>query len=322
MTTRFCSARIIPARWFSAAATLAVLAGAVFPADAAVDLASEVKVYREKPSVTRRTRLERFASLHSKDQDGALAHLALGIAALEQKDYGRSIQQLKAAQQRLPKIQDYTVYYLASAHLQAKDGANVSNELEPLHALPVASPLRARAVVLEAKALVDGRNPAEAIRILREHYGELPQPDADLTLATAYEAASDPVNAAAYYQRVYFGYPDSDAAARASAMLILLKDAMGSAYPAGTPAQLLERGDKWLAAREYVHARQEFVSMIPQLTGLERDQARVRIGVADYLRGETAAAQRYLEPLDLSRSEADAERLYYVAECQRHANDD
>ena len=29
-------------------------------------------------------------------------------------------------------------------------------------------------------------------------------------------------------------------------------------------------------------------------------------GVADYLRGETASALRYLQPLDLSRSDADA----------------
>ena len=94
-------------------------------------------------------------------------------------------------------------------------------------------------MVLQAKALVELNNPAEAIRILRERDGELPQPDAYLTLATAYEAASDPLNAAIYYQRVYFGYPDSDAATRASAALTLLKDAMGSAYPAPTAAQML-----------------------------------------------------------------------------------
>ena len=36
------------------------------------------------------------------------------------------------------------------------------------------------------------------------------------------------------------------------------------------------------------------LAMVPQLTGLEQDQARVRVGAADYLRGETAAASRYL----------------------------
>jgi soluble lytic murein transglycosylase len=83
---------------------------------------------------------------------------------------------------------------------------------------------------------------------------------------------------------------------------------------------MLERGDKLLAAREYARARQDFASLVSQLTGLERDQARVRIGVADYQRGETAAAYRYFEALQLDPSEAGAERLYYLAECQRHLN--
>ena len=187
--------------------------------------------------------------------------------------------------------------------------------------LPIASPLAARATVLQAKALVDLQNPAEAVRILRDRYADLPQPDADLTLAAAYEATSDPVNAAAYYQHVYFGYPDTEAAVRAAAAIVLLKNAMGPAYPPATPEQILKRGDRWLAAREYKQARQEFTSMVAELGGLERDQARVRMGAADYLGGETPAAFRYLESLDAGRSEADAERLYYLAECQRRMND-
>jgi TolA-binding protein len=125
----------------------------------------------------------------------------------------------------------------------------------------------------------------------------------------------------AYYQRVYFGYPDTDAAVRAAAAIVLLKNAMGAKYPPPAPEQILKRGDRWLAAREYKQARQEFASMVADLGGLERDQARVRIGAADYLRGETPAAFRYLQSLNVGRSEADAERLYYLAECQRRMND-
>jgi soluble lytic murein transglycosylase len=296
------------------------LADAALPA-APQDLASLVKVYRETPSVARRAQIERLASLHPKDQDGALAQLALGVTSFEQKDYDRAARYLKAAQPRLPKIEDYAIYYLAWSRLQAKEEAGIPKQLDKLRMLPIASPLAARATVLAAKALVDLQNPAEAVRILREGYDGLPQPDADLTLATAYEAASDPANAAAYYQRVYFGYPDTDAAVRAAAAIVLLKSAMGATYPPPTPEQILKRGDRWLAAREYKQARQEFASMVADLGGLERDQARVRIGAADYLRGETPAAFRYLQSLNVGRSEADAERLYYLAECQRRMND-
>jgi soluble lytic murein transglycosylase len=85
---------------------------------------------------------------------------------------------------------------------------------------------------------------------------------------------------------------------------------------------MLERGDRWLAARDYSQARLEFAGLTSQLAGLERDQARVRMGAADYLRGDTASAYRYFQSLDLGRSEADAERLYYLAECERRLNHD
>ena len=322
MTTQFCLDPIIPARWCSLLATLILATAAAFPAAAAEDLASIVKVYREKPSIARRARIEHFAALHPKDQMGALARLALGVTSIEQKDYTRAVQQLKAADARLPKIHDYTVYYLASAELQAKSEAGIQKELAAVEAAEIASPLAGKATVLQAKALVDLNNPAEAIRILTEHDGELPQPDAYFTLATAYQAASDPLNAALCYQRVYFGYPDSDDASRASAALVLLKDAMGSAYPAPSAAQMLGRGGKFMAEHDYVRARREFADMVPELTGLEQNQARVRAGAADYMQGETAAASRYLESLNLPHSEADAERLYYLAECQRRVNDD
>jgi len=318
MTTRTISARSTPARWFKLAA--AVLAAALPVLGAGSNLPALVKAYRDKPTALRRAQIERFAAQHAKDTEGALAHLALGVVLFEEKDYDRAIRNLTAAQPRLPKIEDYTVYYVASAQVQAKDQSGVPKELERLQNPPVPSPLAGKGTVLAAKALVDLKNPAEAIRILREQYDSLPQPDADLTLAMAYEAASDPVNAAAYYQRVYFNHPDTDAAERASAALMVLKETMGAAYPEPTAVQKLERGNRWLAAHEYGRARQEFTSLASQLAGADRDQARVGMGVTDYQRGEVAGAYRYLESLNLDRSEADAERLYYLAECQRHLN--
>ncbi|HUJ51065.1 MAG TPA: transglycosylase SLT domain-containing protein [Bryobacteraceae bacterium] len=297
------------------------LAAALLPPSFAQDLASRVKAYRDKPTVARRAQIERYASLHHNDQSGALARFALGVTCLEQKDEARAIANLESARPRLPSLDDYVLYNLATAQLAAKNAAGIPAELDRMETLSLASPLAAKAIVLKSQALVELNNPAEAIRVLRERYAELPQPDGDLTLASAYHAAADRLNAATYYQRVYFYHPDTDDAARASAALVLLKEAMGGSYPAPAGALRLERGQKWLDAHEYVQARREFQSMAAELSGLERDQARVRAGAADYLRGETALAYRYLESLDLPRSEAEAERLYYVAECQRRMND-
>jgi soluble lytic murein transglycosylase len=321
MTTQTCWVPVIPGLWSKTTAIffLSAVAG-LAAAPAGKNLASIVRAYRDRPSVAGRAQIERFAAVHGKDQDGALARLALGVTSFEQKDYDRAIANLKTAQVRLPKIADYALYYLAAAQIQTKGETSVAQELEHLRDLPVRSPLAARATVLHGKALIDLKNPAEAVRVLRDHYDELPQPDADLTLAMAYEAASDPVNAAGYYQRVYFSYPDTDAAERASAALALLKLAMGAACPPPSAGQRLDRGNKWLAAHEYGRARQEFAMLVAELAGADRDLARVGVGVTDFQRGEVAAAYRYFESLELDRSEADAERLYFLAECQRHTN--
>jgi soluble lytic murein transglycosylase len=85
---------------------------------------------------------------------------------------------------------------------------------------------------------------------------------------------------------------------------------------------MLERGSRLLAARGYTKARDEFTAMVQELAGPEREVASVRVGAVDYLEKKTERACRYLQSLEVSSSEADSERLYYLAECARRLNDD
>ena len=183
------------------------------------------------------------------------------------------------------------------------------------------SPFHGKSWLVEARARKASAAP-DAVRLLREHYAELPQPEGDVTLADCYQAANDLGHAAEFYQRVYYHYLGGTAASRAAAALLTLKDTMGAAYPAPTPAQLLHRADRLMEAREYTQARQAYQTVAAEARGLERDQALVRLGAADYLAGKTALAWPYLRGLQVADSEAAAERLYYVAECARRRNDD
>src|ERR1019366_2406951 len=85
---------------------------------------------------------------------------------------------------------------------------------------------------------------------------------------------------------------------------------------------MLRRPDRLIEVREYALARSEYQSLVDRVAGLERDQARVRIGEADFLRGSTKVACSYLRGLNLAQSGADAERLYDVGECARRQGDD
>jgi len=283
------------------------------------------RAYRESPTPVRRKALEQFAA-GRKDASGALAHFTLGVVSFEQKRFPDAILHLAAAQARLPKLADYTAYYLAAARSETADYAASSRDAAAVRTVPLRSPFAAKSMVLQARGLAASGAALEAVRMLREHYADLPQPDGDLALAMAYEAARDLPHAAEYYQRVYYEYPSGDPATRAAAALLTLHDGMGAAYPAPSPQAMVERGHKLLAQREYARAQSEFEALVPQLSGPERDQARVGIGAAEYLSGDVAAAYSRLRALEVSdadtHAEANAERLYYIAECARKLNDE
>jgi tetratricopeptide (TPR) repeat protein len=205
--------------------------------------------------------------------------------------------------------------------VELNDVTGIASDLAPTHTARQISPLSAKAWLLEARAL-ETTQPAEGARILRELYAELPQPEGDVTLADCYRAAKDLVRAAEAYQRVYYQYPTGAASTRAGAALLAFQDTMGAAYPPPLPRLMLRRPDRLLELHEYALARSEYRSLVDRVTGLERDQARVRVGEADYLKGSVKVACSYLRGLDLAQSDADAERLYDVGECARRQADD
>jgi soluble lytic murein transglycosylase len=274
-----------------------------------------VRAYRESPSPARRGAIGSYIAGHPRD--AALANLALGIAAYEQKNYPAAIALLKPLQGKLAPIDDYAAYYLALARVE-------SNDFEVTALVAAArrnSPLNGKSWLLEARAR-KAAAAADAVRLLREHYGELPQPEGDVTLADCYQAANDLARAAEFYQRVHYHYLSGAAASRAAAALLTLKDTMGSGYPPPGPAQLLHRADRLMEAAEYALARKEYQAVAAQVGGPEADLAGVRTGAADFLAGKTELAWPYLRGLEVADPDAAAERLYYLAECARRLNDD
>jgi soluble lytic murein transglycosylase len=306
MTIRTCSAALI----------LALSYSSLGAAPAAGSLAALARAYRESPSPARRSALTSYLAGHPKDV--ALVDLALGITAYEQKNYTAAIAALKPLQGKLATIADYSAYYLAAARVESNDLDVTTADLAAAHRN---SPLNGKSWLLEARAR-KASAPQDAVRLLRERYAELPQPEGDVTLADCYQAANDLPHAAEFYQRVYYHYLSGAAASRTAVALITLKDAMGAGYPPPGAAQLLHRADRLMEASEYTQARMEYEGVAAQAGGVEHDQALVRMGAADYLAGKTASAWPYLSGLEVADSEAAAERLYYLAECARRRDDD
>jgi soluble lytic murein transglycosylase len=284
-----------------------------------VSLATLVESYRTAPTAARRTAVESWALSHPADAPAA--RLALGVVAYEQKDYDSAIASLRRAAPALPRISDYTAYYLAAAEVESKNFDTALKDLARLHAAAPASPLAGRSWLLDARA-AKASDPAAAVKLLRDHYADLPQPEGDVTLADAYQAAGDLPNAAQFYQRVYYQYLSGDALDRAAAALLTIKDTLGAAYPQPLPQQKLHRADLLLQARKFDLARAEYQVLVDQVPALEREQALVRLGAVDYRSGRASRAYSYLNSLAMSQPAADAERLYYLTECARDLSND
>jgi len=329
---RTCLAKIIPALWCSLLVLAALTASGspqtkgapakkAAPAAAPLPstLAGMVRVLRETPSAPHRAAIESYAGAHPKE--APLAHLALGVAAYETRDYASAIAALRKAQPQLGLIADYIAYYLAAARVEAKDFDGIAESVRPVYSGEVASPFAGRSWILQARAAKDNA-PADSVKLLRDHYAELPQPDGDINLADCYQAAGDLPHAVEIYQRIASQYLAGDAAGRAAVALAGLKESMGAAYPQPSPQLLLHHADRLLETRALRQARTEYHELAGELSGPARDQARVRIGETDYLDGRTATAYPYLRQLDLPESEAEAERLSYLVECTRRLTDD
>ena len=282
----------------------------------AQSLEALASAYRKNPRPAARATLLRYASAHPKDVNGALALLATGVTELEQQQYADALPHLKAAAERLPRLDDYTAYFIA----QAEFGLGNEPAAQSLAAVwdqNPKSPLISRGALLAAQGFVRANEPRKALDLLKEHYADLSQPQGDLMLATAFEAAGDLVSAATYYQRVYYGYPTAAEASQAAGEIAQLQDKLGNSYPPAMPQQMLARALALMDAGQYAKSRQELEKLTPLLGGREREVAQVRIGAADYLANETARAYRYLRDLKVADPEADAERLYYLLACAR-----
>jgi soluble lytic murein transglycosylase len=135
-------------------------------------------------------------------------------------------------------------------------------------------------------------------------------------------AGGDPASAADFLERANAQFVTGEAASRVADALSSLRERMGAAFPQPLPQQLLRRADRLLQARQYKEARAEYQSAAERLNGSEREQALVRAIAAEFLDGHTGAACDTLGGMKLNPGEADAESIYYAAECAHRAGDE
>lgn len=243
--------------------------------------------------------------------------IALAQHQLELRNFQAAAETAAAGASKAPSLEDYAHYIREQAEYELKNYAEVAKSATHVFNHVPTSPLIGAAAVLAVRAGLDNDRPKDALELVKKYYEVIPQPQADLLLARCLSGTGDLAEEARKYQRVYYDYPSSKEAADAANALVDLKQRLGDQYPPITAADMLGRAEKLFEAHNPAAARVELYAAIPQLTGIERDQARVRLGVADFQNNRAQAAFDYLNALKVDESEADAERLSYLIRCAR-----
>ena len=314
-------ATIIRARCFSRAGrlALALLAAASLGASPPE---SAARAYQQNRTPANRAALERYAAAHTKDREGALALLSLAVGDQEAGQSAEALREVEQARRRLPQLADFVAYYSALARFDRRDFAGAIEQTETVFSADPASAIAPEAALVAARAYKEDGQPAEAVRVLRTHYAPLPQPAGDLLLAQSYRASNDFTSACVYFQRVYYGYPATSQAEQASSALTDLQRMLGELYPAPMAQAMLQRAGAWVGVHDYSRARDEYEAIVAQTAGPDRELARMRLAALDYYHYDPATAYNKLQALEVSSAEADAERLYLLAECARRLDHD
>ncbi len=292
-----CLAQNIPARWFS----LLLMSAAALSAQSSLDTLA--RNYHDHPSPATRASVLAYSNAHPKDLNGALALLVLGSGEMDGKQFSDALKHLSAAEKRLAKLPDYPAYLKAAADFELKDYTQVEKDLKPVWDNTPTSPLVVKAVLLEANSYLENGDPKKAIHLLEERGSEAAPEKVTLLLAKAYESSGDTAAASAQYVKLYTEYP-------------LTKEAE-EAHPALTPQARLTRCAKLIDGKDYARARSELEPLAAELTGPDRDTARLLIGVTYFQERDRQQAFNYLKSLDLEPGETAAQRLFYLSESAR-----
>ena len=248
---------------------------------------------------------------------GAAGLIAIAQRELDVNHLQAAVDYAASASNKAPILDDYAQYIRAQAEYGLKNYDEVGKAVTHVFDQVPLSPLVGPAAALAVRAELDGDHPKQALELVKKYFDRIPQPQSDLLLARSYQATEDFVQAAKYYQRVYYNFPVAKEATDAANALVDIRQRIADAYPPPMPDAMLTRGEKLIDAKRPAEARIEYTAAIPQLGGIERDKARVRLGEVDYLNGNVDAAYQYLNALKIDESEADAERLSYLIRCAR-----
>ncbi len=280
------------------------------------ELRARSRALLEKPTAAERRALQEFARQNGDNAHGALARLALGYSAYQEKQYSQAREQFQAARSPENPLADYAEYYLALSALAVRDHEAVTKVLEGFARRYPTSPMVAGAVLRQAESLLALGRTTAVRSFLEASSTVLPEPEAEWLLAEADWEDDKLLEAIPRYRNIYYRFPRSSRAAGAAARLNVASARLKGDFPDASRELREARADLLFEARQWADARSEYAALLAS-RGEKKERWAVRLGVSQYNAGATWPSLETLPKLKVSDPELDAERLYTLAAAYR-----
>lgn len=259
--------------------------------------------------------VEAFARKHAGTDEGAMANLVLGYAHVLDREYDKALPYLQKAKKTPGELGDYVAYFTAMAQGGKSQPAQMVAVLSDFQQKYPDSVFARDAASMYVSALLANGDAQKAIAVAQKYRSPV-RADLELNLGRAYMKMGDTQRAAETLRHLYYTMPLAAEADSALADLTSMNALSASFAERKTRADLLAQARRYKdAAKEY----RELLDVSP--TPEQTDSLKVAMALAENRSGDSKDARRTLESLQVS-GEANAQRLYYLADIARSDGDE
>ena len=283
------------------------------PAFNAKHLAQLSRALKQKNPAPAYLKLSAFAMQKPSGVLGLRASLALGYFDYSKGNYALAAKWFARAKAD-PLLRDYTLYWDAETNRALGRHAEALVELQQLRLNFPDSVMTDQALQSLAESALAVNQASDALVALDAYSETSAIPTLLFLRAEAHEQAGELLAAAADYQTVYLHFAASTQASEAGMKWDSLHAKLGDQLAPISLEQRLARASTLYTANRWSEARNEYSQLLPQLSGIERERAELRIlecGAAFGAGPDAIAALKLTDP------DLDAERLYQLAQTYR-----
>ncbi len=312
-TVMFAAAPACAGQGKSATTSSSAAASSSATSAATAQLEQWSRALRDKNSTAAYASLSAFALRRGSGELGQRAALALGYFDYSKGNYGKAQTWLEQASHD-SLVGDYAIYWSAAADHAIKRDADAVAKLEKLREKYPDSVMTEQALELLGDAAIAASQPQTVLDALSAYPVTDTKPALILARGEAREAIGQFNSAAGDYLTVFYHFPLSGQSHEAGVKADLLRTKLGADFPATALDIRIARAEALYAAHEWYETRDDYTQLLGSLGGADRDHAEVRIAQSGVGLGASLNA---LANLTVSDSDADAERLYWIASADR-----